>query len=416
MKSIQIDSLINQAVFSSSDSDKLQARKEIRRLAKTKGIYLASTHDLYMAFGKEKVSGFTVPAVNIRFLTYDTARVIFRVIKKHNIGPMIFEIARSEQKYTEQKADEYAVAVLAAAIAEDYQGPVCLQGDHYQFKASLYKTDPKSEIDNIKKLIKDSIEAGFYNIDIDASTLVDLTREKLDEQQVDNYMMTSLLTKFIRGIEPKGVTVSIGGEIGHIGGKNSTVEEFEAFMKGYRKEIRNSKFEIRNLSKVSVQTGTSHGGIPLPDGKIADVKLDFNVLKDIGKVAKKRYGLGGVVQHGASTLPVDLFNHFPKTKTLEVHLATGFQNTVFEFMPEKLKTQIYDWLQKNHKDEWKEKMSEEQFIYKTRKKAAGPFKKQLWAMTEAEKKPIIKNLEKQFETIFKKLKVFNTKKIVEKYC
>lgn len=414
MKSISIDSLINQAVFSSGNSQ-LQARSEIRKLAKKKGIYLASTHALYMASGKGKVAGFTVPAVNIRFLTYDTAKVIFRVIKKNKIGPVIFEIARSEQKYTEQKADEYAVAILAAAIAEGYKGPICLQGDHYQFKASLYKTDPKSEIDSIKKLIKDSIDAGFYNIDIDASTLVDLTREKLDEQQVDNYTMTSLLTKFIRGLEPKGVTISIGGEIGHIGGKNSTVEEFEAFMKGYQKQVKSEKLKVKSLSKISVQTGTTHGGIPLANGRIADVKLDFNVLKDIGKVAKKKYGLGGVVQHGASTLPVDLFDRFPKTKTLEVHLATGFQNTVFEYMPEKLKTEIYNWLQKNHQNEWKEKMSEEQFLYKTRKKSAGPFKKQLWAMTETEKKPIIKNLEKQFETIFKKLKVFNTKKIAEKY-
>jgi len=408
-----INKLVSLSVFSSDEKIKKQARSTIRQIAKEKGIYPASIHSLYMAFGRKEVGGFTVPAFNIRTLTYDMARIIFRIALKEKIGAFIFEIARSEIKYTDQKPDEYATVILAAAIAEGYCGQVFIQGDHYQFKSSIYKETPEKEIEKIKQLIKESIEAGFYNIDIDASTLVELEKLTLDEQQKNNYQMTALLTEYIRQIQPNNIIVSIGGEIGHIGGKNSTVPEFEAFMNGYLKIIENKK--IPGISKVSVQTGTSHGGIPLADGTIADVKLDFNVLKDIGQTAREKYHLGGPVQHGASTLPNELFDQFPKTGTLEIHLATGFQNIVYDYLPKNLKEEMYVWLKDNLKEEWKEGQTEEQFIYKTRKKALGPFKKQLWSLSEKEKKPILTNLEKQFWFLFNKLRVVDTKEVVEKY-
>jgi len=412
MFSKNVDELVYAAIFA-SEEERRKARQQIRRLAYSRKIFPASTHRLYQAFASGKITGFTVPAVNIRTLTYDIARTIFKIAIEKNIGSIIFEIARSEIKYTNQRPEEYAAAILAAAVVEGYQGPVFLQGDHYQFKTSVYQQNPQEEIKKIKDLIKESVEAGFYNIDIDASTLVDLTKPNLDDQQKENYQMTALMTEYIREIEPKNVIVSIGGEIGHIGGKNSTVAEFEAFMKGYLKEIQNKK--IPGISKVSVQTGTTHGGIPLPDGTIASVKLDFNVLKDIGKVAREKYNLGGPVQHGASTLPIELFDQFPKVGTLEIHLATGVQNIVYDYMPKKLKDEIGNWIKINLKDEWKEGMTEEQFIYKTRKKALGPFKKQIWSLSEKERKQILTILEKEFSLIFEKLNIINKKGVVEQY-
>ena len=80
---------------------------------------------------------------------------------------------------------------------------------------------------------------------------------------------------------------------------------------------------------MSVQTGTSHGGVPLPDGGVAEVKLDFDVLRELGEVARA-HGLAGAVQHGASTLPDELFHRFPAVETAEIHLATGFQNAIYE--------------------------------------------------------------------------------------
>ncbi len=416
-----IDQLIYTAVFAPEERLRQQARIHIRKIADENGIFSASIKPLYAAAGRGEVFGFTVPAFNIRALTYDTARTLFRLAHKKSVGAMIFEIARSEIGYTEQRPDEYAICVLAAAIKEGYRGPVFIQGDHFQFSKNKFLEDPAQETKKIETLIAESIEATFYNIDIDASTLVDLSKKDLMEQQKDNYTMTAKLTHFIRNIQsrkagsgfarPKHVAVAIGGEIGHIGGKNSTVSDFMAFMNGYLSQINKTD----GISKVSVQTGTSHGGLPLADGTIADVKLDFSVLKDIGNVARRRYGLGGAVQHGASTLPNDLFDKFVTAGTLEIHLATGFQNIVYDNLPSDLKETMYRWISDTLQSEREKGWSDDQFMYKTRKKALGPFKKELWFLGKEEKTPILEKLEAQFNLLFEKLNVVNTKNVVGKY-
>ncbi|MBI4096882.1 MAG: class II fructose-bisphosphate aldolase [Candidatus Levybacteria bacterium] len=405
-----IDQLINTAVFSQDGQQKEEARAEIRKLAKSQGIFPASIFPLYQAFGKKEVSGFTVPAVNIRTLTYDTARIIFSLMKKHHIGTVIFEIARSEMDYTDQRPDEYAVSVLAAAIKENYSGPIFLQGDHFQLSKRRFTENQESEIQKIRDLATEAIQAQFFNIDIDASTLVDLEKPILSEQQKTNFEVTATLTKHIRSLEPKGTTIAIGGEIGHIGGKNSTTADFGAFMEGYL-----ALLDIPGISKVSVQTGTSHGGVPLPDGTMADIKLDFSVLANVGKVAREKYGLGGAVQHGASTLPSELFGEFVKAETLEIHLATGFQNIVYDTMPTSLRKEMHQWTKDNCQKEREEGWSDEQFVYKMRKIALGPFKQKLWELTNEDKAPIREKLRDQFAFLFEKLNVFDTRSVVDRY-
>jgi fructose/tagatose bisphosphate aldolase len=407
---MDIDALIRSAVFSESEEKKTEARATIHELARQHGAISSSINGLYRAFGRGEAKGFTVPAFNIRTLTYDTARVVFRLAQRLNAGAFIFEIARSEMGYTMQRPAEYSACILAAALKENYVGPIFIQGDHFQVKREVFTTQPEEEIKALQDLIDESIKAGFYNIDIDASTMVDLYLEDLIEQQKPNFEITALLTRHIRRLE-QDTTISIGGEIGHIGGKNSTVADFEAFMKGYNSLLHGDE----GISKVSVQTGTSHGGTPTRDGKIADVKLDFSVLKSIGEVARGQYGLGGAVQHGASTLPNELFGEFVTANTLEIHLATGFQNIVFDTIPEALRKEMETWTMDSLSNERSENMTDQQFFYKSRKKALGPFKKQLWDLPAHEKANVLNALEKQFAYLFEKLQVVDIKDTVEKY-
>ncbi len=404
-----IDDLIYTAVFSKDYDLKEEVKYLIREIANEYGAIASSIHDLYMAMGRGEVRNFTTPAVNIRGMTYDVARRMFKVAIENDIGAMIFEIAKSEIEYTFQRPSEYASCVLAAAIKEGYKGPVFIQGDHFQFSAKKYFENPEKELNTIKDLTKEAVDAGFYNIDIDPSTLVDYSKETLKEQQYHNYLNTAKMTDYIREIQPAGIDISIGAEIGHIGGKNSTVEEFEAFMEGYLETINKKPI----ISKISVQTGTEHGGIPLPDGTVAKVKLDFDVLKNIGEVARKKYGLSGTVQHGASTLPEELFDKFPENNCSEIHLATGFQNIMFDLAPQSFKEEIYKFIEENFKDEWKEGMTRDQFLYKSRKRGLGPFKYQWWTLENKEE--ILDALEKKFKFLFEKLKVFGTKEYTDKY-
>lgn len=408
-----IDDLVYSGVLSDDAQLRHLARVYIRKLAKHFGVFPASIYPLYEAFGKGEVKGFTVPAINMRTLTYDVAREIFKKAIAHEAGAFIFEISRSEMEYTKQNQDEVAVCILAAAIKEGYEGPVFLQGDHYQFDLKKFREYPQGQIDEIELSIKDALSASFYNIDIDASTLVDLSLQTPKEQQKDNFEMTAILTKFIRSMQPAGITAAIGGEIGHIGDKNSTVFDFEAFMEGYLENL--GAEDVRIISKVSVQTGTSHGGVINPDGSLKQMNVDFEVLESIGKVAREKYKMAGTVQHGASTLSFDTFDKFPEKETVEIHLATGFQNIIFDTMPSSLKDKLYEYVRLNFANEREEGWSDEEFLYKLRKKALGPNKKDLWLISENEKDIIRERLGKVFELLFQKLNITGTRHTVHQY-
>jgi len=371
----------------------------------------SSIQGLYEAIGKGEAKGFTVPAMNIRTLTFDLVRGVFRAAKKINAGAFIFEIAKSEIGYTDQRPLEYSSIIALAAMKESYQGPIFIQGDHFQVKAANYLKDKEKEVSQLKEVIKEAIESSFYNIDIDSSTLVDLDKTTLDEQQKLNYDVCALLTKYIRDLQPKGIDISIGGEIGEVGGKNSNSDELNAYMQGYLKEIGS----LKGISKISIQTGTSHGGVVLPDGSIAKVNIDFDTLKDLSEISRKQYNMSGAVQHGASTLPNEAFGRFSEVGCAEIHLATQFQNMVYDYLPLPLKEKIYDWLHENCTDEKKPDWTNDQFIYKTRKKALGPFKKDIFSIPTDAKEKISTVLEEEFSFLFGKLNIKDTKDAVTKY-
>lgn len=413
-KALSIDKIVTDLVVTDDGATKKELARKILGMAYKLGIYPASIHDFYMSSGRGEFSGFTVPAINLRSLTYDLARAIFRVAKKNNSGAFIFEIAKSEMGYTAQTPAEYVSVVLGAAIKEGYKGPVFIQADHVQVNAKKFQENPDKELQGLQDLIADAISAGFYNIDIDSSTLVDLSKPDVKKQQKFNYEVCAKLTQFIRRIEPKGITVSVGGEIGEVGHQNSTPEDLRAFMSGYRDRLRKG---LAGISKISIQTGTSHGGVVKANGSIAEVKLDFNTLKDLSGIAKKEFGLGGAVQHGASTLPDEMFHKFPENDTLEVHLATGFQNMLLDSpnFPADLKKKMYDWLVVNAANEKKEGDTDEQFFYKARKKALGQFKKEIMGLAQEQRDKIASEIENKFDFLFKQLSAVNNRELTDKY-
>ena len=416
LASVATDAVVWLAVFGSA-AEQEAARWLLWEVGQTVGVTPASINELYLARGRGDCGGFTVPAINIRMIAYDTARAVFRAAIKADAGAILFEIARSEIAYTEQRPAEYVAVMIGAALREGYRLPIFIQGDHCQVNAKKYQADPEGEIGEVKKLIAEEVGAGFFNIDVDTSTLVDLSRPRLDEQQRDNYVRAAEITAFIRGLEPKGVTVSVGAEIGEVGHKNSTVEELEAFMAGFNGSLAALGGKRAGISKISVQTGTSHGGVVLADGTIADVKLDLAALEALSKVARKPYGMAGAVQHGASTLPPNAFGNFPRIETAEIHLATNFQSLVFDHpaLPADLRQRAYGWLDQNAQSEKKAGDTPEQFYYKARKRAIGPFKRECWSLPEAVRSAISADLEKTFTFLFEQLKVNGTAGVVRRH-
>jgi fructose/tagatose bisphosphate aldolase len=410
-----MDELAMAAVFGDEEA-RDASRWLIWSASQALGCGSASIHELYLARGRGEIepAGFTVPAINVRASTYLTARQAFAAALERDAGTVIFEIAKSEMAYTDQRPAEYTAAILAAALREGWRGPVFLQGDHFQFNATKWASDAASEMAGLRDLTREAIGAGFLNIDVDSSTLVDLSLPTVSEQQRVNAENTAELTRLIRELQPDGVTISIGGEIGEVGKSNSTEEELRAYLDEYRGALGG---ELQGISKVSIQTGTSHGGVPMPDGSIAAVSIDFDTLDRLSRVAREEYGLAGCVQHGASTLPEEAFHHFPEHGTAEVHLATGFQNIVYDEggLPAELRAEMLDWCVANCADERKAGETDEQFLYKTRKKAIGPFKRQLWTLPPDAAAEVAANLRAKFGQLFDELGIAGTRELVDRH-
>jgi len=340
-----LDDLVFDAVFNPDAALRDAARWLIWAASQELGCPSASIHELYLARGRGEFepTAFTVPAINVRASAYLTARQVFTAALERNAGAVVLEIAKSEMAYTDQRPAEYTAVILAAAMRSGWQGPVFLQGDHFQFNAAKWKADAAAEMDGLQQLTREAIGAGFLNIDIDSSTLVDLSLPSVRDQQRVNADNTVELTRLIRHLQPEGVTVSVGGEIGEVGKANSTEEELRAYLHEYFGQLHGSG--LPGISKVSIQTGTSHGGAPLPDGTVAHVKIDFDTMRRLSTVARDEYRLAGCVQHGASTLPEEAFGHFPANGTAEIHLATGFQNILYDAggLPDALRAEMMAW-------------------------------------------------------------------------
>ena len=411
-----LDQLVLNAAINSSPEVKGLCRYILKSVALELGIVTSSIQGLYEARGRGEIKGFTVPALNIRGLPYELCRAIFRTAIKTQAGAFIFELAKSEMGYTFQKPQELSAIILGAAIKEGYKGPVFIQGDHFQVNAKNYAKDKDKEIAGLKTLIKDGIAGGFYNIDIDTSTLVDLSKSTVVEQQRANFEVGVELTKYVRELEPAGITISVGGEIGEVGKENSNEQELRAYLDNFNDLLEKEKSGATGISKISIQTGTSHGGVPLPDGTVAEVNLDFDTLENLSRISRESYGLAGAVQHGASTLPSDLFHKFPELETAEIHLATDFQNMTYgsNLFPNDFKEKIYTHLRKKFAAEKKDGETDEQFIYKTRKKGFGEFKSEFWCLSKEIREGIGQELERKTDFLFDKLAVGNTRSDVIK--
>ncbi len=412
-----MDRLAFEAVFNPDAGLRDAARWVIWSASQALGCGSSSIHELYLARGRGEIppDGFTVPAINVRASAYLTARQAVAAALERDAGAVVFEIAKSEMAYTDQRPAEYTAVILAAALREGWRAPVFLQGDHFQFNASKWAADADGEMSGLKDLTREAIAAGFYNIDIDSSTLVDLSQPTVAQQQAVNAANTIELTGLIRELQPDGVVISVGGEIGEVGKSNSTEEELRAYLDGYFGVLHGTG--TPGVSKVSIQTGTSHGGVPLPDGSVAQVMIDFDTLRRLSGVARDEYGLAGCVQHGASTLPDEAFHHFPANTAAEIHLATGFQNILYDEpgLPAELRAEMMAWCNANCAAERKDDEADPQFLYKTRKKALGPFKRQLWELPADAQAQIGANLRTKFGLLFDELQIAGTRSLVDRY-
>lgn len=390
----------------------------IREAALAAGIVPASVQELYLARAAGRWEGRTVPAMNLRGWSYQTCRAVFRAARAMDAALFIFEQAVAESIYAAQPPVEYTAAVLAAALREGHEGPVFLQADHDQVNAAAYARDSAAEIARLEAVMREQVAAGFYSIDIDASTVVDLSLPTVRDQQRLNAELTAHFTRFVRSIEPEGVTISLGAEIGEVGHENTTPEELREFMAVYREALAAGGGTIAPVSKISINSGTHHGGKMLPDGTLAPVNVDYELVRTISDLCRSEYGMGGAVQHGASTLSGEQLARFPGTGAIEIHLALGFNNLIFDHprLPQAVKDEIRDYTFANHASERRPDENDVQFLYNTRKKAWKVMKKRFWELPQDIQADIMASLEEMFRNMFTWMNVGGTRQLVREHA
>ncbi len=170
--------------------ERLQAARELRDRCLQQGgaegyFALASLGIFYRAIAAGSLAPISIPAINLRGLTYDLARAAWRAAIRCDAGPIIFELSPSEARAGDQPFMEFAAMVVAAAVREGYRGPIFLQGDHFRVTTA--------DAGDLRDLIAEAIAAGMRQIDIDAA---DLEGDRL------NPAATAVATAIIRRLEP----------------------------------------------------------------------------------------------------------------------------------------------------------------------------------------------------------------------
>ena len=222
---------------------------------------------------------------------------------------MIFELARSEMGYTDQRPAEYAACVLGAAIAEGYQGPVFIQGDHFQISAKKYASKPRSEV----KAVRDSSGGHRRRVLQHRHRHLDSGRP----EQADDPRAAGSQLRAVRRID-----------------RPCTIAGAEGRRRLRRRRDRRSGRPQQHRAR----TAGLHGRLqPVagqldPQGRrpVQDQHPDRHVpwrgrptrrhdrqgqggLRDPQPAVEdraKQYAMGGAVQHGASTLPEEAFSKF----------------------------------------------------------------------------------------------------------
>jgi len=386
----------------------------INQIAKALEIVSTSNFDFYQKKAAGEHQFFTVPAINGRMVAFHLTRAAVSAADKLGLPHLIFELALSEGGYTGQKKNEYAALVKAAYISLGLQKrELHLQADHYQLDPKKYEEDADKELQRIKDATEFALEQEVYNIDIDASKFETDDPSKSDrENQEVNAKLAAEVFAFIRQYEQEHnlpCTISIGGEVGEVGGENTKYPQVIAYMEMVKEHLESKGLsKAPGFSKISINVGSAHGGVLGEDGKPLDtVPLDFQAHHDLYMKGKDPFNKGQHilgVQHGASTLPKTAFQLFPAMHVAEIHLATGFQNVIWDTL-EQEDNPLFTAMSGKVDSEFGEKVKAHKTpaigFMKERKRVTQFFKRQL--LLSKAIPAIEKNLEAEFTTIFHSL-------------
>jgi len=256
------------------------------------GIKFSSFHQLYKAVGcGEIISKFSFPVIDIENNSFEHNCLLFGAMRDSDAHLVGLQLTCLDDAL---KTRLKIAKIIAAALMEKYSGPLFLVSQDIFFHAIEFESDRVGEIEKAQNLVKSAIDSCIFNLNIDASELVDQNKVDVSERMLMNLKMVAMsINIWIRMYEPKGLTVSVGGKISRTNNSMTTEKELGDFIKRLLKEGLRLRFNTpgEDICKVTVQTDQidkleeykkldmvaktelKAGGIVLPLGELNNLKL-----------------------------------------------------------------------------------------------------------------------------------------------
>ena len=369
-----------------------------------------------MARGRGEVGGFTVPAINLRTQVFEMAAAVFRAARARDVGTVILELARSEQEYTFQRPGEFITNVLAGAIAAGWHGPVFVQGDHFQFNAKKYAADPDAVTDGLRRL---TVRGAGRRLRQHRHRLVHAGRPVAAHGR-----RAAAHQLLARGRADRA----------HPAASSRPARRPASVARSARsaRRTRPRPSCAPTWTATGPRSPASPGRRPSASARSACRPARATAASPCPTAASRPSSStsgrsSGSASWLASTVsparcstarrpcPTSSSTASPTVETAEIHLATGFQNLLFDHpaFPADLLAEIDAWCDSTCADERTPDQDEAQFIYKTRKKALGPFKRRLWELPGRE--AILATQEAKIGYLMEQLKVPGTAEVVRRY-
>ena len=185
--------------------------------------------------------------------------------------------------------------------------------------------------EEIRRACRHAIAAGYRNIDIDSSTLVDLSQPDVDERAARELRPRRRADRADPGARARRASRSASAaRSARSARRTRPTPSCGPTSTGYRRELdRAAPGADRASARSASRPAPATAACRCPT---AASPRSSSTSRSFASSARSPASTAWPAPSSTArrTLPDELFHHFPAVETAEIHLATGFQNALFE--------------------------------------------------------------------------------------
>lgn len=278
----------------------------------TQGIYFSSLQKINIAQGtQDAFPKICIPVFDISESTYKQIQELARVFLNESTGKKslaAFSLDFAILGEVDLLIQLSRVALIA--LLYEYQGPLFLQANHLKFDGSRFENDRENLLEELKSKTKQAIRLGIFNINYDASELIDMQAIRISEKMLMNLKMVAMATNlWVRFFQPSGVVVSVSGNMGKSDNYLPDKADVKEFLQRLLKEGSRLRFGV---------TGEDISKLEIPATKFDQKSVDQ--INQLNEVVRRDIKMGGVVIDAGSLKDINAYLPFSNLKICELKM------------------------------------------------------------------------------------------------